>query len=130
MGGAAIETCAGTRVDAAVFAVYGTTRAQARLAAIEPVFRAVSGAIDVPCELAFCGSAVCRLLARRGAPCAQEHGRRRRLLVGKHPERGGLCPSALRLRLGRDCRRAGTVCASYTCAVRYERIEEKKEQKV
>lgn len=66
MGGAAIETCAGTRVDAAVFAVYGTTRAQARLAAIEPVFRAVSGAVNMPCKLAFSGPAVCRLLARRG----------------------------------------------------------------
>lgn len=53
-------------VDAVVFAVYGTTRAQARAAAIEPVFRAVSNAVDVPCELAFSGPAVCRLLARRG----------------------------------------------------------------
>lgn len=66
MGGAAIETCAGARVDAAVFAAYGTTRAQARLAAIEPVFRAVSGVVNVPCKLAFSGPAVCRLLARRG----------------------------------------------------------------
>lgn len=139
MGGALTEMsgAAGTvtpheasRVDAVVFAVYGTTRAQARAAAIEPVFRAVSNAVDVPCELAFSGPAVCRLLTRRGAPRAQEHGRRRRLLVGKHPERGGLCPSALRLRLGRGCRRTGTVCAPCACAVRYERIEEKKEQKV
>lgn len=57
-----------SRVDAVVFAVYGTTRAQARAAAIEPVFRAVSNAVDVPCELAFSGPAVCRLLARRGEP--------------------------------------------------------------
>jgi len=55
-----------SRVDAVVFAVYGTTRAQARAAAIEPVFRAVSNAVDVPCELAFSGPAVCRLLTRRG----------------------------------------------------------------
>ena len=60
-----------SRVDTVVFAVYGTTRAQARLAAIEPVFRAVSGAVDVPCELAFCGPAVCRLLARCGEPAPE-----------------------------------------------------------
>ena len=66
MDDAAIEACTGARVDAAVFAAYGTTRAQARLAAIEPVFRAVSGAVNVPCKLAFSGPAVCRLLARRG----------------------------------------------------------------
>lgn len=55
-----------SRVDAVVFAVYGTTRAQARAAAIDPAFRAVADAVGVPCELAFCGPAVCRLLARRG----------------------------------------------------------------
>lgn len=75
MGGALTEMsgAAGTvtpheasRMDAVVFAVYGTTRAQARAAAIEPVFRAVSNAVDVPCELAFSGPAVCRLLTRRG----------------------------------------------------------------
>lgn len=55
-----------SRVDAVVFAAYGTTRARARTAAIEPAFRAVADAVDVPCELAFCGPAVCRLLARRG----------------------------------------------------------------
>lgn len=58
--------CAGARADAVVFAVYGTTRAQARAAAIEPAYCAVADAVDVPCELAFCGPAVCRLLARRG----------------------------------------------------------------
>lgn len=66
MDDAAIGACAGARADAVVFAVYGTTRARARTAAIEPAFRAVSDAVDVPCELAFCGPAVCRLLARRG----------------------------------------------------------------
>lgn len=71
MGGAAIETCAGARVDAVVFAAYGTTRARARTAAIEPAFRAVADAVDVPCELAFCGPAVCRLLARRGEPAPE-----------------------------------------------------------
>lgn len=60
-----------SRVDAVVFAAYGTTRARARTAAIEPAFRAVSGAVDVPCELAFCGPAVCRLLARRGEPAPE-----------------------------------------------------------
>lgn len=55
-------------VDAVVFAAYGTTRAQARAAAIEPVYRAVADAVDVPCELAFSGPAVCRLLARHGEP--------------------------------------------------------------
>ncbi len=63
-----------SRVDAVVFAAYGTTRARARTAAIEPAFRAVADAVDVPCELAFCGPAVCRLLARRGEP-APELGR-------------------------------------------------------
>lgn len=53
-------------VDAVVFAAYGTTRTQARTVAIEPVFRAVVDAVDIPCELAFSGPAVCRLLARRG----------------------------------------------------------------
>lgn len=53
-------------MDAVVFAVYGTMRVQARAAAIEPAFRAVADAVGVPCELAFCGPAVCRLLARRG----------------------------------------------------------------
>lgn len=53
-------------VDAVVFAAYGTTRAQARLAAIGPVFRAVSCAVNMPCKLAFSGPAVCRLLTRRG----------------------------------------------------------------
>lgn len=71
MGGAAIETCAGARVDAVVFGVYGTTRARARTAAIEPAFRAVADAVDVPCELAFCGPAVCRLLACRGEPAPE-----------------------------------------------------------
>ena len=66
MDDAAMGACTGARVDAVVFAVYGTTRAQARAAAIEPAFRAVADAVDVPCELAFCGPAVCRLLARRG----------------------------------------------------------------
>lgn len=60
-----------SRVDAVVFAAYGTTRAQARTAAIEPAFRAVADAVDVPCELAFCGPAVCRLLARRGEPAPE-----------------------------------------------------------
>lgn len=60
-----------SRVDAVVFAVYGTTRARARTAAIEPAFRAVADAVDVPCELAFCGPAVCRLLARRGEPAPE-----------------------------------------------------------
>ena len=55
-----------SRVDTVVFAAYGTTRARARTAAIEPAFRAVADAVDVPCELAFSGPAVCRLLARRG----------------------------------------------------------------
>lgn len=63
--------CAGARADAVVFAVYGTTRAQARAAAIEPAFRAVADAVDVPCELAFSGPAVCRLLARRGEPAPE-----------------------------------------------------------
>ena len=58
-------------VDAVVFAAYGTTRARARTAAIEPAFRAVADAVDVPCELAFCGPAVCRLLARRGEPAPE-----------------------------------------------------------
>lgn len=71
MGGAAIETCAGARVDAVVFAAYGTTRVRARTAAIEPAFRAMADAVDVPCELAFCGPAVCRLLARRGEPAPE-----------------------------------------------------------
>ena len=57
---------AGARVDATVFAAYGTTRERARATAIEPVFCAVADAAGVPCELAFCGPAVCRLLARRG----------------------------------------------------------------
>ena len=61
-------------MDAVVFAAYGTTRARARTAEIEPAFRAVADAVDVPCELAFCGPAVCRLLARRGEP-APELGR-------------------------------------------------------
>lgn len=60
-----------SRVDAVVFAAYGTTRARARTAAIEPAFRAVADAVDVPCELAFCGPAVCRLLARRGEPAPE-----------------------------------------------------------
>lgn len=60
-----------SRVDAVVFAAYGTTRARARTAAIEPAFRAVTDAVDVPCELAFCGPAVCRLLARRGEPAPE-----------------------------------------------------------
>lgn len=71
MGGAAIEMCAGARVDAVVFAAYGTTRARARTAAIEPAFHAVADAVDVPCELAFCGPAVCRLLVRRGEPAPE-----------------------------------------------------------
>lgn len=58
--------CSGAHVDAVVFAVYGTTRARALTTAIEPVFRAVANAVDVPCELAFSGPAVCRLLVRRG----------------------------------------------------------------
>lgn len=66
MDDAAMGACTGARVDAVVFAVYGTTRARARTAAIEPVFRVVANAVDVPCELAFSGLAVCRLLARRG----------------------------------------------------------------
>lgn len=60
-----------SRVDAVVFAAYGTTRARARTAAIEHAFRAVADAVDVPCELAFCGPAVCRLLARRGEPAPE-----------------------------------------------------------
>lgn len=60
-----------SRVDAVVFAAYGTTRARARTAAIEPAFRAVADAVDVPCELAFCCPAVCRLLARRGEPAPE-----------------------------------------------------------
>lgn len=60
-----------SRVDAVVFAAYGTTRARARTAAIEPAFRAAADAVDVPCELAFCGPAVCRLLARRGEPAPE-----------------------------------------------------------
>lgn len=60
-----------SRVDAVVFAAYGTTCARARTAAIEPAFRAVADAVDVPCELAFCGPAVCRLLARRGEPAPE-----------------------------------------------------------
>lgn len=60
-----------SRVDAVVFAAYGTTRARARTAAIEPAFRAVADAVDVPCELAFCGPAVCRLLARHGEPAPE-----------------------------------------------------------
>lgn len=66
MGGAAIGACAGSRFDAVVFAAYGTTRERARATAIEPVFRCVADAVGVPCELAFCGPAVCRLLTRRG----------------------------------------------------------------
>lgn len=60
-----------SRVDAVVFAAYGTTRARARTAAIEPAFRAVADAVDVPCELAFCGPVVCRLLACRGEPAPE-----------------------------------------------------------
>lgn len=66
MGDAAIGACPGAHVDAVVFAAYGTTRERARTTAIEPVFRCVADAIGMPCELAFCGPAVCRLLARRG----------------------------------------------------------------
>ena len=71
MDDAAIGALAGARVDAVVFAVYGTTRAQARAAAIEPAFCTVADAVDVPCELAFSGPAVCRLLARRGEPAPE-----------------------------------------------------------
>lgn len=60
-----------SRVDAVVFAAYGTTRARARTAAIEPAFHVVADAVDVPCELAFCGPAVCRLLVRRGEPAPE-----------------------------------------------------------
>lgn len=62
----AVTSHEASRVDAVVFAAYGTTRARARTAAIEPAFRAVADAVDIPCELAFSGPAVCRLLARRG----------------------------------------------------------------
>ena len=52
--------------DAAVLAVYGTTRAAACTAAIEPVRRAVERATGLPCDLAFSGPAVCRILEERG----------------------------------------------------------------
>lgn len=71
MDDTAIGALTGARVDAVVFAAYGTTRARARAVAIEPAFRAVADVIDAPCELAFCGPAVCRLLARRGEPAPE-----------------------------------------------------------
>lgn len=71
MGGSLTRVPDTADVDAVVFAVYGTTRARARAAAIEPAFRAVVDAVDVPCELAFSGPAVCRLMARRGEPAPE-----------------------------------------------------------
>lgn len=119
MDDAAMGALVGARVDAVVFAAYGTTRGRAR-AAIEPVFRRVADAVEVPCELAFCGPAVCRLLARRGEDVPElervlEHMAAvgtRRVAVASGMIVDGWAQANLCERVGAAAERLGLECAA------------------